>query len=249
MEFPSLRRELYRTSLLDLPRRNLLIFSITSISFIGILILFGYAGYTHRQYMAHFDNIQYFVLIDGNYQTIGKMEKPEWAFNVYDDYGLLSILALLVFGITSLVQFGKLRECLSTDLCLLRLLEIIDARLGISFSGEPKKPTEVSRSKFKDGWYWDVATDRQLSMFQLQTDWLESESEDWQIWHERGRLLGYSSHLTLFVPRMKMDFFSMVRAKAKYLKTHSLENEEYPGHYEFYLEFVDSGIKSTQEDL
>jgi hypothetical protein len=38
-----------------------------------------------------------------------------------------------------LVQFVKLQECLRTDLCLLRFLENIDARLGIYFSGEPKK--------------------------------------------------------------------------------------------------------------
>ena len=94
-----------------------------------------------------------------------------------------------------------------------------------------------------------MATNRQLSMFQLQTDWLESESEDWQIWHERGRLLGDSSHLTLFVPRMKMAFFSMVRAKAEYLKMHSPENEEYPGQYEYFLEFIEVGIRFTKRDF
>ena len=163
MELPSLRRRPYHTSLLDLPRGNLLIFFITSISFIGILVLFVYAGYAHSQYMGNVKNFEY---IHSDYLNIGyynplyqeliaehdhplykelykeflaEIEKPEWPFNIYSNNGFFYFLAILIFGITALVQFVKLQECLRTDLCLLRFLENIDARLGIYFSGEPKK--------------------------------------------------------------------------------------------------------------
>jgi hypothetical protein len=146
MELPSLRRRPYHTSLLDLPRGNLLIFFITSISFIGILVLFVYAGYAHSQYMGNFKNpdmgAHYFLEYIADYihvRFIGAMEKPEWPFNIYSNHGFFYFLAILIFGITALVQFVKLQECLRTDLCLLRFLENIDARLGIYFSGEPKK--------------------------------------------------------------------------------------------------------------
>ena len=171
MEFPSLNKGLYRTSLLDLSRRNVVIFSIAFFSFISTSILFGYARYTYKTYLGHLPDIELIPLADGTYQITGTyLGKPEWAFFIGNDYGLLFILLLLILGITALVQFGKLRTCLNTDLCLLRLLENIDARLGISISGEPKNPTRASGAKFKEGWYWDVATDGQVYTFSLQTD-------------------------------------------------------------------------------
>ena len=104
-----------------------------------------------------------------------------------------------------------------------------------------------------------MATNKQVYEFNLNMGWLESGSEDWQIWYQRTVLLDYSKHLfygsefwrrldNRFTIRSRttMAFLSIVRAKAEYLKTHSLENEEYPGEYEFHLEFLDSGIKFMQ---
>ena len=248
MELPGFKRGVYTTSILDLPARNVLIFSIAFITFICTSILFIYARYIYTKYLDSMRDVNNLPFMDPNFtQRWNSIQNPpEWVVYIGNDAGVLTIILIVVVAIISLVQFEKLRKCVQTDLCLLRLLKNIDTRLGILFSGEPNKYLHDSPPRFKDGWYLDIAPSYPLFRFGLNFSMLAPESKEWEIWHERGRLLLSNSWNDLAVPRREMAYFSFLKAKDEYMKTECLENESYPGQYEFWLDGIDSAINFTE---
>ena len=255
MGLPRLKGEPYGIGLLDLPRRNLLIFVA---SLIGAICLWGtylYADNVYPPYPEHGLAPMLFSLFGrdlppGLIDRICCMaDNPSWVRFVVS-YGFLLFIVEVAFVIVSIVQFRKLRSSWTTEFCMLKLLEKIDLKLGIYYSGNPKVSATDSRFDFYEGWESSLPGNCQLRKFGLQMDCLQSGSEDWRVWIERSRLLIYYPGIndTRVRGSNNMALLSATKAKEAYVKIKSIDNEEYPGEYQSHLEFIDDFIKSAKEE-
>ena len=208
----------YTLGILDLPKKNLLIFLFTSVGSVLLWLLYLYSDNIDRDPYYGYSWFYHFARFLFSYES-----PPTWAGNIADQYELPVGVSILVGVIIAIVQFFKLRNLWKREKLLLALLKLIDRKLDINRKGEPLNSKNSDTSVEEDVQrlvesdlrkiLYEKSADFNGARYEPKTfmslvetiDWhlpdltdryggLSNDDEEWETWVLRGILLSSQTH-------------------------------------------------------